>query len=767
MVFSAFKKMTSHRHTPQEPDDISSGFSRTRKVVGWQSVPGILAILLAGYMINETYKNSIVLNDDIQGIIRDLNTMAEQLSSDNDLAVIVEMLDTASSVEGQQQSTWAVPLLDIAVEQDVLDDNYRQLAVKLLRPKVLLRLEDQMRENINNPSYLYQALQVYLMVGQALPMDTDLVRTWVQLDWEQTYPGQALRRLRSNLGTHFDVVLENATLSDFTLNGALVSEVRQTLLRQPTSDRIYEAIINDSKALSLSPWRVGSAAGPDAGQVFVRQSGAPLSSGSEGIFTRDAFIDYFLPSVFSISVFLREQDGILGIGDINANDETQLASLMLEVIARYEADYVATWNVVLSDLQTVSITSLTQAAEITGIASGPTSPIEKLLTSVSRETQLTDAWDEFYEVASISRETEVIGQIVAGIFGPALDIVNEGEATNEDDRTMSPGGHVTAHFAPLHRFVESPEEGPETGLQQFVGTLGRVQKEANSLLLGEEDDQTSLAKVFDAFNPDVSEYTLPLYVADWAQQIKQGTMNTTLVPLRDQLNMIWTTDVLQACINVSAGNFPFTPTSPRAPSILEFASVFSRGGAIDEFVLRHLTQYIDYGQSPWAWRGVAKEAGLSKETLLQLQRAAQIQSGLFGRPTNMPFVTYFVTQRPTSDNVARAVLKLGATTLEFSADNPSLPSGERVDWPDDLNTARLQLFDANNNVIGDRQESGPWASLRLLRSAQIQPLENRAEHFVLSFTINNEEVEYSIATSAPVNPLLDGTFDSFVCPASF
>ncbi|HVB17585.1 MAG TPA: type VI secretion system membrane subunit TssM, partial [Stellaceae bacterium] len=55
---------------------------------------------------------------------------------------------------------------------------YRHALERVLLPRLIWRLEAQMRGNLGRPDFLYEAMRVYLMLGNAGPLAPDLVRAW-------------------------------------------------------------------------------------------------------------------------------------------------------------------------------------------------------------------------------------------------------------------------------------------------------------------------------------------------------------------------------------------------------------------------------------------------------------------------------------------------------------------------------------------------------------------------------------------------------------
>ncbi|MFL4472367.1 ImcF-related family protein [Tateyamaria armeniaca] len=101
--------------------------------------------------------------------------------------------------------------------------SYRAALNEHLLPRLLLRLEEQMQANMNNTDFLYESLKIYLMLGQQGPMNTELIKEWMALDWSVAFQGQARDPLRNSLTVHLDAMLD-APLDEIALNGPLVEQ---------------------------------------------------------------------------------------------------------------------------------------------------------------------------------------------------------------------------------------------------------------------------------------------------------------------------------------------------------------------------------------------------------------------------------------------------------------------------------------------------------------------------------------------------------------
>jgi type VI secretion system protein ImpL len=127
--------------------------------------------------------------------------------------------------------------------QDASNDLYRQALERLLRPRLILSLEQQIQKNIDDPSFVYEALKVYLMLGGKAPqVDNDLIIDWFTRDWEErTFPGAPNAQGRALLRQHLVAMLDmdDGQARKVSLNGPLVDQAQATLASMRVAERAY------------------------------------------------------------------------------------------------------------------------------------------------------------------------------------------------------------------------------------------------------------------------------------------------------------------------------------------------------------------------------------------------------------------------------------------------------------------------------------------------------------------------------------------------
>ncbi len=78
---------------------------------------------------------------------------------------------------------------------------YRNALERMLRSRLILRLEQQIIGSMSDPIVVYEALKVYLMLGGKAPkVEDDFVIAWMTQDWEDNLlPGKTNEAARQEL----------------------------------------------------------------------------------------------------------------------------------------------------------------------------------------------------------------------------------------------------------------------------------------------------------------------------------------------------------------------------------------------------------------------------------------------------------------------------------------------------------------------------------------------------------------------------------------
>jgi type VI secretion system protein ImpL len=265
---------------------------------------------------------------------------------------------------------------------------YRHALERIFLPRLVWRLESQMRSSMDRPDFLYDTTHVYLMVVGAGPLDQALVRQWMRLDWQALYHDDQTGRLRDLLSRHLDALLSEP-LPAIQPDGDLVARARDVFAKVSPAQHAYARIQLSVAAHRIAPWRPGDVLGGAGIPLFTRSSGKSLSDGIPGFYTVEGFHTVLLPCLNATARTVAKESWVLRGSDDFQSSAAMIPGWERDIVGLYESDYARTWDGLLADLNVVPLKSVSQAAQDLYILSSPQSPMRALLTSIARQLTLS------------------------------------------------------------------------------------------------------------------------------------------------------------------------------------------------------------------------------------------------------------------------------------------------------------------------------------------------------------------------------------------
>jgi len=642
---------------------------------------------------------------------------------------------------------------------------YRRALNQRLLPRLLLRLEEQISGNMNNPEILYEALKIYLMLGLQGPMNQDLVDEWMLIDWELSFPGPGREEFRQDLAMHLNALLDQP-MQQIELNGPLVEQVQTLLSEMPLAQRVYNGIINSPAAVALPKWRITDAGGPAVSRVLVRSSGKPLTDGVDGIFTYNGFNEVFLGEALGVAARIQRESWVLGPRGEAEQTEQALAALSRDVLDLYYNDFIAQYDAVLGDVDIIPMESLSHAVEVTNVLSGPTSPIVNLLEAISEETRLTEdrsggTGELAADVGNIAerdvlRQTSVRTRLL-------LEALSKNANAAGEPAPQPPGFYVAERFGWLHQLTEAPEPGLPSQLDELIGLLTELYQELNKMSFSGSSVSNEGGAAIHRFQEAAARADGPL--ERWATQIATGSSGITSDNTRSGLNARWQSTVLPFCQQALSDRYPFNRRAAADVAIADFQKLFGPAGLIDSFVNENLLQYIDTRTRPWSWKQVNEvDLGISPAVLEQLQYAAEIRDAFFagGAAPNIQFQMLPQALDPKAESV---MLEIHGKQVPF-AHRGGAPTPVALDWPGGVGLARVTFAPLAQNVESTLQKDGPWAWFRLLDAAEVRRT-NVADRKRVIFNVGGRISIFQLQAGSVLNPFALPALSKFSCPKTF
>jgi len=692
--------------------------------------------------------------------------------SNSDVRPIYELIDILPNLPaGYAHRHEASPLSEtFGLDQrprvlDASENLYHVALERLMRPRLLLALEHQLKQNLSDPSYVYEALKVYLMLGKyplAPGVDKTLIVNWFVRDWElRLFPGAPYAQGRARLREHLEAMLDldSGGAASVDLNGPLVADAQASLARMRVAERAYTLLKAASHNEPIQDWTALDRGGPDMALVFQAANGANLDTiRVPAFFTYDGFYIGLLDHMTTIQEATQKENWVLGpAGDVSAVKQ-QYTSLLPDLIDIYGRDFIAAWTAAIGNLQLRPLFADKPKYLTLSAASAPTSPIRLLFESVRDQTSLTRE----RKVVNVGAEAKNDLQKQAlDRFGTnsriALELALKSQQRAGDPPPQTPGATIEAYFRPYQILVDGQPGGRP--IDALIANLNALYSDltlaatnpaqSKQALDGTERDVASL-------RANVSR--LPQPVAGWMEKAANDAAGDAITSSIQQIADAMAQEVTAPCLQITGNRYPFVKSDKDAP-LADFGRLFAPNGIIDRFFAANLAPLANLSGKTWVWKPNSDATRkLSDATLRQFQTAADIRDAFFATGGGVPSVSFDVKMLTLNSAAQSATLTVGGTAV---ASQQGASTSASVQWPGGGGGASITLTPDIPDQKSTLERTGPWGLFRLVDAGAASPHGNVVS---VGFVVGGRDVSYQFGANSLNNPLSLPALKQFKCP---
>ncbi|PNG26426.1 type VI secretion system membrane subunit TssM [Methylocella silvestris] len=585
---------------------------------------------------------------------------------------------------------------------------------RMLRPRLVYRLEEQIEASANDPANLFDALKVYLMLGGLETVDRQLLVNWMQRDWSETlYPGPKNSEGRKELEQHLLAMLDLETGHGafVQLNGPLVEKAQAALARETVADRALRIMAARARALLRADWSAAKVGGAGALLVFEPS----IEAISVPYFLTRSGYEGFVKALPSVVEEMARDRWVLGAAGETVEISAQYDHLRENLVDAYAKSFIDAWREAIGKLKIRKLTVERPSYPLLTAASSVTSPFIRLLESIRDETQLsTSDGDAPTKSASVE--------------GEAMAVVGA------DGKT--PAQMIEAALAPYHKLVEGdpgqrPIDRTLSELNEIRVNLSRLATNAPSGEIAERiESGVGRLKTNAAALPPPFAGMMEQTASDILREVTLSAVARTVAKLREQVTF--------TCQEKIGGRYPFAKDAERDVELDDFVRMFGPKGLIDQFFGSYVVAFADTSGPQWKWRDgspLAKE--FAPSALADFKIAADIRAAFFGSDPSAPAFSYTVTPPPVSG----VRLEIDATLITGSQ------GATAVQWPGSAENHRTLLTMRSNAARPPMLlQSGVWSVYRLLDTAKLN-----ADGTQATFNLGGRDLAFRFV-STPANP---------------
>jgi type VI secretion system protein ImpL len=643
---------------------------------------------------------------------------------------------------------------------DAERQTYRDGLERLLLPRLRTLAEDRLRDRTTSEALLYETLKTALMMTSHRPADPAQILAWSDAELSRRLPGEEdlRRRLLAHVAALAPMLPKGAPLDDTVL-----ADARTRLGNWTLAQHGYDLLRQLPAARDLPRWRPGDHAGPAVAKAMLRPSGKGLWDGIDGLYTKRGFFEVVLPASGTLADGLVKESWVLSPDD--AGVPATAHRVRADIVTLYLLDYMRQWDSMLADMVIVPFRSLSHAADVLNILSGPTSPLKLLLTGVAGETDLDPP------PAALPSALAAKATAVGAAASQAQNAANQAEAQAGDVlqpeaqmakassglavlRDGPPSGHpVTEHFKALRASVIA-EQGAPAPLDEVMKAFAELYKQVNrqakspasaSALLGNPDDMRAVTDHLQSAAAD-----LPAPVGGMVAAAAESGTSIAVGGVHDFMDRVWHETVEPACRATVDRRFPFDRAASLDAPLDDFTALLGPGGQLDQFFNTHLKPFVDSDGTPWRWKtldGVG--LNLPNSVLEQFERAARLRQALFKPDAKKPSLSFEIEPLKLDDRVTSEVLDIDGQQLLYRH-GPTEPVS--MQWPaaQPTNVTRLSLSPERGDQTGLLSAKGPFGLLHLLSSGKLVA-EDGEDRYRLEFTIGGRFASFTVQASSATN----------------
>lgn len=628
------------------------------------------------------------------------------------------------------------------------NETYREGLRRILLPRLLLRAEDAMRQNIASPMQVYEPLKIYLMLGGKRPngIDAKAVSSWARADWEQaSLPGADRADVRKRLAIHLDALLTDANMASVwpnrqaPLDGNIVQTARVAVQSMTVAERAYAILRQNGLAQQGAPWAAANILTSGDALAFSNPT-AVLQLQVPFFFTRNGFEKIYQVGIVKVQKDLEDDLWVLGRDADTSSIKAQIASVKPGVAAAYAREYVAQWEAVVKAMSPGAY--FNDLAAFGAFTKAP-SPWKLILLEVRKNTQF---------VGGTTAATAMVTAKLTQKLGEAAQLVPTAGAT------MDAGSTISTYFKDLHIYV-----GDGKATAQIDAFIDAVRNAGQSVLAGRT---ATMGGASDTVQAQMAQGTAglqssgaaaPAMLQSFVSETASGGKSAQSSAVQGAVGLGYTSTVRPACQGVVQDHYPFFAAAAADASVSDMVRLFGNGGLIDSFVRERLVPMMDTTGPVWRWKmDDPVAAQLDPASAEQFSEAPAIRDLMVGG------IPYRVGLDSLGGGVDAVEFGAGGITQRFDLTNRG---DKAMQWFPQAGApeAHITLF-RGGQKLNEIVEDGAWALLRLFDKAQRK--DQGEQQFIARFGTGDQVAALRVTVTGAKNPFNRPGIWSFRCPAA-
>ena len=326
-----------------------------------------------------------------------------------------------------------------------------------------------------------------------------------------------------------------------------------------------------------------------------------------------------------------------------------------------------------------------EAAGITNILAGPTSPLKSLLSDIARQTKLTAPPQQAQSGASqVTGTAQELGKQealnVIGSKGRGGQLLSQllvgsmnsgGGAGGTTGAPAPPEQSVEERFKDLQDYV-SGSPAPIDELIQAINAVYLALNNALSQMVPSAGPDSALNAALQQLRAVAGR--APAAVATQVTAMSTAVEGIEKGAVSGNLNDAYQAAVVPYCSKFVANRYPIFADGNADVTLDDFSRLFAPGGVLDGFFKANLMQFVDTSRIPWRAQG---GLAISPGGLEQFRIAGLIRDSMFAQG-NSPSARFEVVPIALDNAATQVLLEVDGQSVTYGH-GPQVPV--QMQWP--------------------------------------------------------------------------------------
>jgi type VI secretion system protein ImpL len=581
----------------------------------------------------------------------------------------------------------------------------------------------------------YDLLKAYLMLADPKRVEPTFLANQLQEYWKRSSPPDMEIVSQQQL----DFFANQASQEDVPharVDDKLVAEVRRKLAAYPPVNRFYKRVITEinakTAAVSLDSILEGRGRG-----VLLSTYTVP------GSFTIEGYRPHMLAAIESAGEEISKDDWVMGSAASGAQAQsTDISKLQ----GMYLREYTDQWRRFIRGISIQEFRAKDDAVDALKVLSSTDSPIERVMTVVANNTNL-----------SAKPESHGIWGWIKGLF-----------SRGTDDQ-LGGNSEVEKEFRPLFQFVSSGENKKDSSpMSQYRAELRKV---LDPLESASADQLAQTSRSLLTGRDDIGLQKAEQTVSNLLENFKTAAAVDVAALLRQPLGNVrallygggfaevekgWREQIYPAGHRLESG-YPFAGAGES--SVTDLARFLNpSNGQFTTFFNDKLATSFEDAQGQWKLKasGVFR---FSDEFVNYLNNVRSLREALF--PTNgaQPEVSYDLTLQPV--NGMDLIIEIDGARVETKG---ASPQSAKFIWPARAGSsgARIIVIQGTPPVPQEKSFEGEWGLFKMFDAGA--PKKTGDNQFTLTWNVGGVPVVATLRPSSANNPFQRSLFTNLHAP---